>query len=293
MRSRARGYGTDLAGARPYRPGDDVRRIDWRASARLSSARGSDDFVVREHLTEEATRVILAVDRSPTMELYPPGFPWLCKPVAIEEASAMILESALQAGCAVGYLGEGPRTDAGAYGPAEDARARSDLGLGESWRVRREELPSEGADSPCDSVAAILAQLAGEARTLPPGTFVFLLSDFLDFPGDEVWQEALDTALDLIPVIVQDPVWERSFPDVAGAVLPLADPATGRVTYVRLSRKDVEARRKENRARLHAILGRFEAYGLDHALISSHEPGRVLASFVEWATARHQGARLA
>ena len=36
MRSRARGYGTDLAGARPYRPGDDVRRIDWRASARLS-----------------------------------------------------------------------------------------------------------------------------------------------------------------------------------------------------------------------------------------------------------------
>ena len=256
MRSRARGYGTDLAGARPYRPGDDVRRIDWRASARLSSARGSDDFVVREHLTEEATRVILVIDHSPTMELYPPEFPWLSKPAVVTEACAMIQESALQAGCAVEYL---------------------DDGLGE----------------PPESIADLLARLAREERALPSGAFVFLLSDFLAFPGDDVWREALDRSLDLVPVVIQDPVWEQSFPDAAGAVLPLADQATGRVSHVRLSREDVRERREENRARLRRILDRSEALGLDYVLISSHDSGHVLAAFIEWAMVRHQGARLA
>ena len=256
MRSRARGYGTDLAGARPYRPGDDVRRIDWRASARLSSAHGSDDFVVREHLTEEATRVILAIDRSPTMELYPPELPWLCKPAAVREACAMISESALQAGCAVEFLDD-------------------------SLDV----LPGSTAD--------VLVSLPGRARTWPPGTFVFLLSDFLSFPPDDAWHEALAGGLDLVPVVIQDPVWEQSFPDTAGAVLPLADPATGTVSHVRLTREDVQARREENAARLEDILGRFRALGLDHALVSSHDAGRVLESFVGWALGRHQGARLA
>jgi uncharacterized protein (DUF58 family) len=256
MRSRARGYGTDLAGARPYRPGDDVRRIDWRASARLSSARGSDDFVVREHLTEEATRVVVVVDPSPTMELYPPEFPWLSKPAVIREACAMVEESALQAGCAVDYLDRGP-------------------------------------GEPLESMAELLGHLAREERTLPPGTFVFLLSDFLAFPAEDVWQEALDRSLDLVPVVIQDPVWEQSFPDAAGAVLPLADQATGRISHVRLSRGDVRKRREENRARLTGILDRLEALGLDYALVSSHDPGHVLAAFVEWAMVRHQGARLA
>jgi Protein of unknown function DUF58 len=255
MRSRARGYGTDLAGARPYRPGDDVRRIDWRASARLSSARGSDDFVVREHLTEEATRVILAIDRSPTMELYPPELPWLRKPAAVREACAMISESALQAGCAVESL-------------------------------------DDSLDAQPDSTG-VLTSLPGQARTWPPGTFVFLLSDFLSFPPDDVWHEALAGALDLVPVLIQDPVWEQSFPDTSGAVLPLVDPATGAVSHVRLTREDVRARREENAARLEDILGRFRALNLDYALVSSHDAGRVLESFVGWALGRHQGARLA
>ena len=48
LHSARRGTGADVAGSRPYRPGDDVKRIDWYASARLSLARGSDEFVVRD-----------------------------------------------------------------------------------------------------------------------------------------------------------------------------------------------------------------------------------------------------
>ena len=56
MRSLRRGAGTDVAGSRPYRPGDDIDTIDWAASAELSTARGSDEFVVRERFAEEAPR---------------------------------------------------------------------------------------------------------------------------------------------------------------------------------------------------------------------------------------------
>ena len=57
MNSVRRGSGSDIAGSRPYRPGDDARSIDWNASARLSSAHGADEFIVREYIAEEAPRV--------------------------------------------------------------------------------------------------------------------------------------------------------------------------------------------------------------------------------------------
>ena len=40
LHSARRGAGSDVAASRPYRPGDDVGKIDWPASARLSLARG-------------------------------------------------------------------------------------------------------------------------------------------------------------------------------------------------------------------------------------------------------------
>ena len=40
-RSVRRGQGTDIAGSRAYVRGDPISTIDWRATARLSSARGS------------------------------------------------------------------------------------------------------------------------------------------------------------------------------------------------------------------------------------------------------------
>ena len=59
MRSVRRGRGTEVAGSRPYRPGDDIRSIDWGASARMSSARGADEFVVRERYADEGPRVVV------------------------------------------------------------------------------------------------------------------------------------------------------------------------------------------------------------------------------------------
>jgi len=257
MRSRTRGGGHDLAGARPYRPGDDVRRIDWRASARLSSATGSDEFVVREHLTEEAARIVVVVDRSPSMALYPPELPWLVKPRAVEEACAMIVESAVRAGCL----------------------------------VRERYVPYDAGDDA--TLERALGELLANERALTAGTFVFLCSDFLEFPPDAAWQEALATGWDLVPVVVQDPVWEQSFPDVSGAVLPLASPETGRLAHASLTRAEVRARRERHESRLAGILRRLEELALDWVLVSSHDRGSVLEAFLDWSHGRHLGARLA
>ena len=257
MRSRTRGGGFDLAGARPYRPGDDVRRIDWRASARLSSLRAIDEFVVREHLAEEATRIVVAVDRSPSMRLFPPELPWLSKARAVGEASAMIVESAIRSGCLV-----------------SDRLVPYDA----------------GEEATLDDT---LAELAEHERGLAAGTFVFLLSDFMRFPPDAVWEAALGAGWDLVPVVVQDPLWEQSFPEVAGAMLPLAHPASGKLVHVSLSRADVRARRAENEARLTAILRRLDELTLDWVLVSSHDRGAVLEAFLDWFNGRHLGARLA
>ena len=97
LHSARRGVGSDVAGSRPYEPGDDMDRIDWNASARLSLARGSDEFVVREHYAEEAPRVVVLCDRRPSMALFPERWPWLRKPEAIRHAVQLIGDSAVAA----------------------------------------------------------------------------------------------------------------------------------------------------------------------------------------------------
>src|SRR5919202_4824121 len=112
MHSARRGSGSDVAGSRPYQPGDDVRAIDWAASARLSSARAADEFVVREHYADEAPRVVVLCDYRPSMAFFPPELPWLSKPVALRHAAELVVESAIAARGFLGYLDVAERTPA-------------------------------------------------------------------------------------------------------------------------------------------------------------------------------------
>ena len=56
LQSRQRGAGTEFAGLTEYRPGDDVRRIDWRATARLRRP------IVRQFQIERHRDVMIVVD---------------------------------------------------------------------------------------------------------------------------------------------------------------------------------------------------------------------------------------
>src|SRR5207253_2754367 len=102
--SRRRGHGSDVIGTRPYEIGDPVSTIDWFASARLSAATGRDEFIVRDHASDEAPRVALVCDRRPAMGIYDASLPWLSKPRALVEITAAIVASAVAARADVASL---------------------------------------------------------------------------------------------------------------------------------------------------------------------------------------------
>jgi Protein of unknown function DUF58 len=241
LRSRRRGVGADLAGSRPYRPGDDVRQIDRLASARLSIALGRDEFIVREQFAEEATYVVVVEDGRPSMRLFPSGLPWLSKPGAVAEAVRLLGASAARARC----------------------------------QFRR---------SHVDGLTSGLEKLL--RSRLGSGSFVFLLSDFLQPLDERVLTEAAARRWDVVPVVVQDATWEQSFPDVAGVVFRLFDPETRGTRPVCLTRRDCRSRRAANEARLGTILEQARDLGLDSVVLSSHAPDDVYQRFREWAEVR-------
>ena len=276
MPSLRRGAGSDVAGSRPYHTGDDIHAIDWAASARLSLARQRDEFIVRERFAEEAPRVVLVADRRPEMAAFGSSLPWLDKPEAMRHAIEFILQSTALVGGFVGYLDF-------ADGEPWWLRPQGGRHLGE---LREERLPSRVFDAPEDGVARSLEYLAQHPRAVTPGSFVFCLSDFLEPPRDESWLTALEHRWDIVPVVIQDPTWEQSFPDVSGIVVPFRDPRTGGIVDVRVTRREAEARRRANKERLETLLADLEAIDLDPVLVSSDDPVEILAAFLEWADLR-------
>jgi uncharacterized protein (DUF58 family) len=272
VRSVRRGIGSDVASTREYRPGDDVGWMDWAASAKISAARGEDEFIVRERFADEAPRVVVLCDRRHSMSIRASTLRPLDKPQAILTALDLIGASAVAARSLTGYLdyAEGepfwkpPRTEHRADPRAFDRTFRA----------------------PDDSVSRGLEFLGEHRRDLPTQAFVFVLSDFMVPPDLRVWQRALEHRWELVPVAIQDPVWERTFPDVGGVTIPYSDPASGRVIPVRLSMREAERRRLEHEARWATLVRQFRSLGVEPVGVTSHETSGVLDSFLRWADLR-------
>jgi uncharacterized protein (DUF58 family) len=173
MRSVRRGRGTEVAGSRPYRPGDDIRSIDWAASARMSSARSADEFVVRERYADEGPRVVIAADRSPELSFFSPPLPWLDKAAAMQRATEIVVASAAVAGGFVGYVDF-------AHGEPFWLPPRGERRLA---YLREERMQDAGWTAPVDGVERSLEHLFEHRRNVTAGSFVFVFSDFLDRRG--------------------------------------------------------------------------------------------------------------
>jgi uncharacterized protein (DUF58 family) len=272
VRSERRGVGSDVASTREYHPGDDLGWMDWASSAKLSAARGADEFIVRERFADEAPRVVALCDRRPSMSIAASPFRPLDKPAALRSALELIAQSAVAARSLTGYL---------------------DYADGEPfWLPPRTEHRADPKTldrpfaAPAGNVSRGLDFLAEHRRDLPTQAFVFVLSDFIAPPDLLTWQRALEHRWELVPVVIQDPVWERTFPDVGGVSIPYADPATGRVVPVRLTPKEAAAHRARNETRWDDLVRDFRSLGIEPVGVTSHELDDVLESFLRWADLR-------
>jgi uncharacterized protein (DUF58 family) len=150
---RSAGHGLDFLDFRPYQPGDDVRRIDWRASAR------GRDMQVRRYCGDMASDWHLCVDASASMSVAG-GAKWQMA----RQFTAALAYVLLSLGHRVGVLLFSSHIDARCppgRGPAQYANI---LGLLDSHAPR-----PEGGGSDMGACAALL----GRAQPL------FVISDFL------------------------------------------------------------------------------------------------------------------
>ena len=272
VRSVRRGIGSDVASSREYRPGDDLAWMDWAASAKLSAARGDDEFIVRERYADEAPRVVVLCDRRPSMGITASPFRTLDKPKAILAALDLIGASAHAARSLTGYLDYAHREP--------------------YWRPPRSERLAEPGtferpfNAPEDTVARGLWFLGEHRRDLPTQAFVFVLSDFVVPPDLGAWQRALEHQWELVPVVLQDPVWERTFPDVGGITIPYAQPGTGRIAPVYVTDREAARLREAHEARWDALVRAFRSLGIEPVEARSHEYADLLSSFLRWADLR-------
>lgn len=289
-----RGSGFDVAGSRPYEPGDHIHAIDWKASARLSAVRASDEFIVRDKYAEEMPRVVVICDRRPEMALFPSDLPWLHKPDAVAWSTKLIAASAVNQRAMVGYLDYGSHDASSAGQPFwRPPNAQSS-----GWRADLVETIVEsldgGFDAPPENIELALRFLGlVRGAGLTTGSFVFVISDFLELPPPDALGGAIARGWDVVPVIVQDPIWEQSFPPLGGLAASFGDVGSKRFLTVRLTEREAAELRDEHEERLRRILDSFTRLGLDTVLVSSSDPVDVHAAFLRWAEQRDiHGSRL-
>ncbi len=253
-----------------------MRGIDWAASARLSAARSEDAFIVRERFADESPRVVVVADRRPAMALCSPELPWLDKAETMRNAALLIAASAARSRGAIGSLDFGD-------GGVEPVWLRPQPSG--QWRV--EERAATGAfAAPADTVDRSLTYLGTLRSSLPVGSFVFVLSDFLADACLASWLEAIGHRWDIVPVVIQDPVWERSFPDIGGVVVTFVDASSGAVRRVRMRRGEARRLRTAHEARHATLVRGFIDLGLEPVVLTRSEPDSILGAFLSWADAR-------
>jgi uncharacterized protein (DUF58 family) len=233
------GPGSEPGEARPYQPGDDVRRMDWAVTARTTVPH------IRETVADRELETWVVADLSASLDFG----------TALCEKRDLVV-------CAVAAIahltgGGGNRIGALISNGAQSTRIPARGGLPHARGLVRKlaETPRASEGTRGDLAAAI------EQLRRPPRRrgLAVVVSDFL---GDTEWQRplrALSARHDLIGIEVVDPR-DVDLPDVGTVVL--ADPETGKQREVHASallRKEFAAAAQAHRDRVAAALRRAGA----------------------------------
>lgn len=258
-----KGHGIEFADVRAWQPGDDLRHIDWRVSARTGRPH------TREYREERESPLIIVSDVGATTAL---GTQRRLKSVAIAELSALLLWRALDSGQQVGAVING----AGPLMVQRPQRSRAALShilaaLEHACERRAEQL---SAPANVDEPGVSLVQLTTAARRASaPGSTLVLLSDFEALRGDDAevaaTQKAVTAALGTLArnraltlIRVSDPI-EREPPPAGNYAVSDGHYQQQLDVASRVNRNHWRLRYQAQTARLQALAQRCSARFLD------------------------------
>jgi uncharacterized protein (DUF58 family) len=187
--SRFRGRGVDYVESRIYQPGDDIRLMDWRVTARSGKPH------TKLFQEEREQSVLLLVDCNASMRF---GTRTRFKSVQAARTAALLAWSAVHGGDRIGALG---------FGPQLDAEIKPGGGARGALRVLRA-LVEWNAQGAGDGAVAPLSQVLQRARRLArPGSRVIVLSD--GFSADDAAEASLALLADhcdVAAIVLCDPL---------------------------------------------------------------------------------------
>lgn len=269
-RSAFRGGGVEFEESRPYSPGDDVRAIDWNATARTGVP------WVKRFREERSCPVLIALDTSASMAF---GTTGRTKAHAGAYAAALLATAAAGAGDPVGFV---------AFADAVHSEVAPGRGDAHTWRVIRAAAASvEAPHGPTDlRVVSEWTRAHARRRSL-----VIVLSDFRSTDVDAAGHRPLAGIArrhDLVAAGLEDP---RELDLVAAGGIRIADAeGAGFSLLLSTGRKRREAYAKAARARRAALVRRLRDDGADFVWLGTGgDPLRALVRFFRMRAAPRRG----
>jgi uncharacterized protein (DUF58 family) len=215
FRSVFRGQGIEFDEARRYEPGDDIRSIDWNASARFGVP------FVKMYREERELTVLIVLDTSASMFSGGSALKWTAGGVTLPSryeqgllAAALIAFSAERTGQRLGALFFDREVDR-VFPPRKGRRHTMAVLSGALQFQDGRRPPSRGSN--------LGAALAGAGRLLKRRSLVVVVSDFFCLNWDRELGN-LARNHDVIALRIRDPL-DGELPDLG--LIPLEDPETG------------------------------------------------------------------
>jgi len=222
--SHFRGRGMEFDESRPYQPGDDPRSIDWRVTARSTTA-------YTKLFREERERpVLVVVDLRSNMHFATRG---CFKSVNASRAAALIAWAAHHRGDRLGGL---------IFGDTTHRELKPRLGRRAALRfvhqlAEHPDWTNRGIPEGADPFAQAMSSLRRVAR---PGSLVVVISDFIGF--DRAAQSYLSSVArhnEVLAVFMNDPL-ERKLPPPGRYRIVSPDDELAIDTYAAAARRDYE-----------------------------------------------------
>ncbi len=239
--SHFRGRGMEFDESRPYQPGDDPRSIDWRVTARSTTA-------YTKLFREERERpVLVCVDLRSNMHFATRG---CFKSVNASRAAALISWAAHHRGDRLGGL---------IFGDTTHRELKPRLGRRAALRfvhqlAEHPDWTNRGAEKGSDPFAQAMSSLRRVAR---PGSLVVVISDFIGF--NRAAQSYLSSVAhhnEVLAVFMNDPL-EKKLPPPGRYRIVSPDDELAIDTYAAAARRDYEHEFAERSHKLEAFCHRY------------------------------------